>query len=74
VRVDPGAIVEDSILLEDVHIGKDAVIRRTVIDKNVTVPPRSHIGVDPERDHDRFEVSPGGVVAIAKGEIITEPV
>jgi glucose-1-phosphate adenylyltransferase len=74
VRVDPGAIVEDSILLEDVHIGKDAVIRRTVIDKNVTVPPRSHIGVDPERDRDRFEVSPGGIVAIAKGEIIAEPV
>jgi glucose-1-phosphate adenylyltransferase len=74
VRVDPGAIVEDSILLEDVHIGKDAVIRRTVIDKNVTVPPRSHIGVDPERDRERFEVSPGGIVAIAKGEIIAEPV
>jgi glucose-1-phosphate adenylyltransferase len=74
VRVDPGAIVEDSILLEDVHIGKDSVVRRTVIDKNVTVPPRSHIGVDPERDRERFEVSPGGIVAIAKGEIIAEPV
>jgi glucose-1-phosphate adenylyltransferase len=45
-----------------------------VIDKNVTVPPRSHIGVDSERDHERFEVSPGGIVAIAKGEIIAEPV
>lgn len=74
VRVDPGAIVEDSILLDDVHIGKDAVVRRTVIDKNVTVPPRSHIGVDPARDRERFEVSPGGIVAIAKGEIIAEPV
>jgi glucose-1-phosphate adenylyltransferase len=74
VRVDPGAIVEDSILLEDVHIGKDAVVRRTVIDKNVTVPPRSRIGVDPARDQERFEVSPGGIVAIAKGEIIAEPV
>jgi len=74
VRVDPGAIVEDSILLEDVHIGKDSVVRRTVIDKNVAVPARSHIGVDAERDRDRFEVSPGGIVAIAKGEIIAEPV
>ena len=74
VRVDPGAIVEDSILLDDVHIGKDAVVKRTVIDKNVTVPPRSQIGVDPERDRERFEVSPGGIVAIAKGEFIAEPV
>jgi glucose-1-phosphate adenylyltransferase len=73
VRVEPGAVVEDCILLEDVHIGRDSVVRKTIIDKNVRVPPRSRIGVDPERDAARFEVSPGGVVAIAKGEQIAEP-
>ena len=55
-------------------IGKEAVVRRTIIDKNVAVPPRSQIGMDPARDQQRFEVSPGGIVAIAKGEIIREPV
>jgi glucose-1-phosphate adenylyltransferase len=74
VRVDPGAIVEDSILLDDVHIGTESVVRRAIIDKNVAVPPRSRIGVDPERDKERFEVSPGGIVAIAKGAQITDPV
>lgn len=74
VRVEPGAVVEDCILLEDVHIGRDSVLRKTIIDKNVGVPPRSRIGVDPERDGIRFEVSPGGVVAIAKGEVIVDPV
>jgi glucose-1-phosphate adenylyltransferase len=73
VRVEPGAIVEDSILLDDVHIGKESVVRRAIIDKNVAVPPRSRIGVDPERDQERFEVSPGGIVAIAKGAQITDP-
>lgn len=74
VRVEPGAVVEDCILLEDVHIGRDSVLRKTIIDKNVRVPPRSRIGVDLERDVARFEVSPGGVVAIAKGEVIVDPV
>ena len=74
VRVEPGAVVEDCILLEDVHIGRDSVVRKTIIDKNVRVPPRSRIGVDPARDAARFEVSPGGVVAIAKGEVIVDAV
>lgn len=74
VRIDPGAVVEDSILLEDVHIGRDSVVRKTIIDKNVKVPPRARIGVDPERDAARFEVSPGGIVAIAKSQVIEEAV
>jgi glucose-1-phosphate adenylyltransferase len=49
------------------------VIRKAIIDKNVRVPPRSRIGVDADRDAARFEVSPGGIVAIAKGEHISEP-
>jgi glucose-1-phosphate adenylyltransferase len=74
VRIDPGAVVEDSILLEDVHIGRDAVVRKTIIDKSVDVPPRARIGVDAERDAARFEISPGGVVAIAKRQVIEEAV
>ncbi|MGH8928697.1 MAG: glucose-1-phosphate adenylyltransferase, partial [Acidimicrobiia bacterium] len=74
VRVEPGAVVEDSILLDDVHIGREAVVRRAIIDKNVSVPARAQVGVDPERDSERFEVSPTGIVAIAKHQVITEPV
>ncbi|HEY3428547.1 MAG TPA: glucose-1-phosphate adenylyltransferase [Acidimicrobiia bacterium] len=68
VRVEPGAVVEDCILFENVTIGAGAVVRRTIIDKNVTVPAQARIGIDPEEDESRFELSPGGVVAIAKNQ------
>ena len=68
VRVEPGAVVENCVLFEKVSIGTGAVIRNTIIDKNVVVPAGARIGLDHERDEDRFEVSPRGVVAIAKNQ------
>ncbi|HKZ18671.1 MAG TPA: glucose-1-phosphate adenylyltransferase [Acidimicrobiia bacterium] len=68
VRIEPGAVVENCILFENVTIGTGAVVRRTIIDKNVTVPAHARIGIDREQDESRFELSPSGVVAIAKNQ------
>lgn len=70
VRVEAGAIVENSILLNNVHIGSGATVHKTIVDKNVDVPPGYAIGTDHERDRVRFTISPGGIVAVAKGELI----
>jgi glucose-1-phosphate adenylyltransferase len=60
-------------VLDGVRIGRGSLIRNTIIDKNVVVPPGSTIGVDPERDRARFQVSDGGVVVIGKQDVINEP-
>jgi len=73
VHVEGDATVEESILLDGVRIGAGAVIQKAIIDKNVTVPSKSRIGVDDERDVARFHVSSGGVVAIGKEDLITQP-
>jgi glucose-1-phosphate adenylyltransferase len=61
------AEVEDSILMQGTDVGRNAVVRRAILDKNVSVAAGAQIGVDPEADRERFTVSAGGVVVIPKG-------
>jgi glucose-1-phosphate adenylyltransferase len=67
VRLERGSRVEGSVLMDGVHIGEGAIVRRAILDKNVVVPPGAHIGVDLERDRERYQVSAGGVTVLGKG-------
>jgi glucose-1-phosphate adenylyltransferase len=66
VRVNSFAQVEHSILLHGVEVGRHAVVRNAIVDKEVRIPEGARIGVDPEADRKNFHVSPAGVVVIAK--------
>ena len=66
-RVNSFATVEDSIVFDEVDIGRRARIRRAIIDKGVQIPAGTVIGFDPEHDRARgFTVSEGGVTVIAQ--------
>ena len=64
VRVGEGSVVEDSVVLPAAAIGRDAVVRRAVIDKRCVVPDGLCIGVDLEADRQRFHVTERGVVLV----------
>jgi glucose-1-phosphate adenylyltransferase len=56
--------VEDSVILPDVEIGRNCVIRRAVIDSHCRLPPGFTVGVDPEADRKRFHVTDKGVTLV----------
>ena len=64
VRVHAGAIVEDSVILDNCDIGRRSKIRRAVLDKNVRVPEDASIGYDPEEDRKHYHVTESGIVVV----------
>jgi glucose-1-phosphate adenylyltransferase len=72
VRVYEDAKVDHSVILSHAVIGRNAVVHRAILDKNVVVPDGAQIGVDSEADDARgFTVSEGGVTVVAKGVRVT---
>jgi len=67
VWVEEGAVVEDSILLDNVRVGAGSLLRRCIVDKGVKIPSGESLGLDPEKDLQRFTVSKNGVVVVPKG-------
>ena len=65
------SVVESSVLMPAVRIGDGARVRNAILDKNVVVEPGASIGFDLERDRQRFTVSPGGIVVVGKGVVVT---
>ena len=66
VQVAEGSHIEYAVVLPQVRIGKNCVLRRCIIDRNCGIPDGMQIGVDAELDKQRFRVSKGGVVLVTK--------
>ncbi|MFL6101327.1 MAG: glucose-1-phosphate adenylyltransferase [Actinomycetales bacterium] len=70
-KIHSWATVTDSVLLDGVEIGRHAVVRRAIIDKNVVIPENARIGLDPEEDRARgLTVTDSGLVVIGKGQTV----
>jgi glucose-1-phosphate adenylyltransferase len=70
VRVNSYSMVSESILFDNVEVGRHARIKRAIIDKGVVVPPGTTIGYDESEDRRRFTVSDSGVVVVPKGMVL----
>ncbi|CAI7979347.1 MULTISPECIES: glucose-1-phosphate adenylyltransferase [unclassified Parafrankia] len=73
VRVNSWSVVENAVVMDNSVIGRRAVVRDAILDKNVVVPPGATVGVD--KDHDRargYQVSEAGVTVVGKGVTIAD--
>ena len=62
-----------SILMEDVEVGRGSRIQNAIIDKHVVIPPETHIGFDVEEDRKKYYVSLRGIIVIPKGSKYDRP-
>ena len=72
VRINSYSEVHDSILMENVDIGRRCRIKKAIIDKDVVIPPGTEIGYDLDEDRKRWHVTESGIVVIAKGTEVPE--
>ena len=64
VRVDNRSLIEDSVVLPDVQIGSDVVLRKVIVDKRCVIASGERIGLDSEQDRKRFHVTERGVTLV----------
>lgn len=71
VYVHSWARVVDSVLLDGVVVGRNAVVTRAILDKNVVVKEGASVGVDHERDRERgLTVTESGITVAPKNFVI----
>jgi glucose-1-phosphate adenylyltransferase len=64
VRVHSYCTIEDSVILPNVEIGRNVVLKRAIVDKHCRLPDGLVVGLDPAEDRRRFRVTERGVVLI----------
>jgi glucose-1-phosphate adenylyltransferase len=70
VRVNSYSLVTDSILMNEVEVGRGARVHRAIVCDGVTIPPGMQIGVNQSEDAARFTVTNRGITVIPEGIVL----
>ena len=67
VTVRSWAQVDESVIMDNVEVGRHCKIKKAIIDKENVIPSYTEIGINPQADRERFTVTPRGIVVVPKG-------
>ncbi len=68
-KINSYSLVEDSILFENVTVGRNVQMRKTIVDKNVVIRDGSRIGYDLDADRrNGYTVTESGIVVVPRPE------
>ncbi len=59
--------VDESVVMDDVIIGRHCKVRKAIIDKGNHLPEGTEIGLNPRADAERFTVTPRGICVVPRG-------
>ncbi|WP_136617617.1 MULTISPECIES: glucose-1-phosphate adenylyltransferase [Mesorhizobium] len=68
-RINSYSTLEEVVMLPDVHVGRNAMLKRVVIDHGVRIPEGLVVGEDPVLDAKRFRVSEKGICLVTQDMI-----
>ncbi|MEW6263874.1 MAG: glucose-1-phosphate adenylyltransferase [Thermodesulfobacteriota bacterium] len=66
VYVHSWATVEESVLMENVVVGRHAQIKKAIIAPGTNVPPNTRLGFNPWEDREKFRVTSRGITVVTK--------
>jgi glucose-1-phosphate adenylyltransferase len=66
VRVNSYTTMEEAVVMPYVEVGRNAVLKKVVIDRGVVIPDGLVVGEDPVADAKRFRRTESGVCLITK--------
>ena len=70
-KPDDKEVWEGGDILDGVDVGRHVELRKVIVDKDVTIPEGTKIGIDPEHDRARgFVVTESGLTVVGKGQLV----
>ncbi len=73
VSIGKGAVVEDCIIMDDVHINRNVKLKRIIIDKHNVIEEGAEIGLNPKNDRFRCHMDPCGIGIVPRGGKLRKP-
>ncbi|MCB2189391.1 MAG: glucose-1-phosphate adenylyltransferase [Deltaproteobacteria bacterium] len=58
--------VDESVVMDDVVIGRNCIVKKAIIDKQNSLPEGTKIGLNPKEDRHRFTVTNRGITVVPK--------
>ena len=69
-KVNSYSLVEDSILFENVTVGRNVKLKKVIIDKNIVIPDGEEIGYDHDKDRLKgYTVTESGIVVVSNADL-----
>jgi glucose-1-phosphate adenylyltransferase len=59
--------VDESVIMDNVIIGRNCRVKKAIIDKQNHLPQGEKIGLNPQEDMKRFKVTERGITVVPKG-------